>query len=70
MKYKQLLKKLQTLSSDELNQEVVLFFGDGGSYSSVIGVGKTKKDNENLGCDGFDSASNWKKGQWYLIHSC
>jgi uncharacterized membrane protein YukC len=71
MKYKTLLAKLQKLSPEELDQTVELFYGDGGSYSTVIGLGKTKRDNENLGCEeAGDPPSNWKKGQWYLIHSC
>lgn len=70
MTYKTLLKKFQTLSDKELSQEVVLFYGDGGTYSSIIGMDRTKKENENLGCEGVDRSSRWKKGQVYLIHSC
>ena len=70
MKYKTLLKKLQKLSSEELEQNVVLFFGDSGMYSDALDFCKTKKDNENLGCGSIDESSKWKKGQWYLIHSC
>ena len=69
MKYKTLLKKLQKLSKEELEQEILLFYGDGGTYSSIIDIGKTKKDDEVLGCDG-DPSCQCPKGQVYLIHSC
>lgn len=70
MSYRALLKKLQKLSEEELSQKVVLFYGDGGTYSDVIDIDKTKEEDENLGCEGIDRSSGWKKGQVYLIHSC
>lgn len=70
MKYKSLLKKLQKFSPEELEQEVVLYYGDGGTYSKIIYFNKTKKENENLGCPDVDPPSGWKKGQWYLTHYC
>jgi hypothetical protein len=70
MTYRILLKKLQQFSNKELSQKVVLFYGDGGTYSEVIDINKTKEDNENLGCEKIDHHSNWKKGQIFLIHSC
>lgn len=70
MTYRALSKKLQKLSDKELSQKVKLFYGDGGSYSEVIDIDKTKTENENLGAEGVDSPSGWKKGQVFLIHSC
>lgn len=69
MKWKTILKKLQKLTPEELEQEAVLFYGDGGTYSEIIGAGKTRKTNENLGCEDIDQPSGWQKGQFYLIHS-
>ena len=71
MKYKTLLEELQKLTPDELKQDVVLFYGDGGTYSDVISFDKTEKEDENLGCEEIgDGPSGWKKGQWYLTHTC
>jgi len=70
MRYKTLLKKLSKLSEKELNQEILLFYADGGTYSEVIDIVKTKKDNEILGCEeAGDPACNCPKGQIYLIHT-
>lgn len=67
MTYNALLKVLNKMTPEELRQKVVLYEADSGGYSNIIGCGKTKVENENLGCPQLDNPSGWKRGQRYLV---